>query len=218
MTSSTRTRTTAGGRARPRPGRGPEGTTRGSISTAALELPRRTRSGRPWTSSASLTTITSGTSHRWACSTCLAEQHDQIIVLDDVAEILANRIALQLLLAALGNQPNATGVRLVKYRQARPRRDGEVYRWHHYHLKFELHAAPLLEALKSRVHYLRYDPTDEQIAALMRKSLPKVALKPKLSPEECRQVAEFLIAESQRIGCRLDIRLLVEKALPDYAQ
>ena len=31
----------------------------------------------------------------------------------------------------------------------------------------ELHGGPLLEALKSRVHYLRYVPTDEQIAALM---------------------------------------------------
>jgi len=43
-------------------------------------------------------------------------------------------------------------------------------------------------------------------------------LKPKLSPKECLEVAEFLITESQRLGCRLDIRLLVDKALPDFAQ
>jgi len=47
----------------------------------------------------------------------LAEQHDRVLVLDDVSEILTNRIALQVLLAALGNQPHATGTRIVKYRR-----------------------------------------------------------------------------------------------------
>jgi hypothetical protein len=148
----------------------------------------------------------------------LAQYHDRIIVLDDVAEILANRIALQILLAALGNQPDATGVRLVKYR--RQGRD-ETVRFTGGIIiisNLELHSAPLLEALKSRVHYLRHDPSDEQIAALMREIASKGRAKPKLSPEECREVAEFVIAESRRVGCRLDIRLLVDKSLPDYAQ
>jgi len=42
--------------------------------------------------------------------------------------------------------------------------------------------------------------------------------RPKLSPDECGEVAEFLIAESRRLGCRLDIRLLVDKAFPDFVQ
>ena len=148
----------------------------------------------------------------------LSEHHDRVLVLDDVSEILANRVAMQILLAALGNQPGATGSRIVKYR--RQGRDETVRFTGGIILisNLELHAAPLLEALKSRVHYLRYDPTDEQIAALMREIASQGRTKPKLSPKECLEVAEFLIAESQRLGCRLDIRLLVDKAFPDFAQ
>lgn len=148
----------------------------------------------------------------------LAEQHDRVLVLDDVSEILVNRIALQILLAALGNQPDAVGARLVKYR--RQGRDVTVQFSGGIILisNLELHAAPLLEALKSRLHYMRYDPTDEQIAALMRDIASQGRRKPKLSPKECLEVAEFLIAESQKLGCRLDIRLLVDKAFPDFAQ
>jgi hypothetical protein len=148
----------------------------------------------------------------------LSEHHNRVLVLDDVSEILANRIALQILLAALGNQPHPTGMRIVKYR--RQGREGTVRFTGGIILisNLELHATPLIEALKSRVHYLRYDPTDEQIAALMREIASRGRSKPKLSPPECTEVADFLIAESQRLGCRLDIRLLVDKAFPDFAQ
>ena len=140
-------------------------------------------------------------------------------MLDDVSEILANRIALQILLAALGNQPDAAGVRIVKYR--RQGRDATVRFTGGIILisNLELHAAPLLEALKSRVHYLRYDPTDEQIAAMIvAKSVPRADTRPKFSPKDCLEVTDFLIAESRKLGCRLDIRLLVDKAFPDFAQ
>ena len=148
----------------------------------------------------------------------LAEHYDRILVLDDVSELLTNRIALQILLAALGTQPDATGVRLVKYR--RQGRDETVRFTGGIILisNLELHSAPLLDALKSRLHYLRHDPTDEQIAALMLEIASRGRDKPKLSPKECLEVAEFVIAESRRLGCRLDIRLLVDKAFPDFAQ
>ncbi len=148
----------------------------------------------------------------------LAERNDRILVLDDVSELLTDRIALQILLAALGTQPDATGVRLVKYR--RQGRDETVRFTGGIILisNLELHSAPLLDALKSRLHYLRHDPSDEQIAALMREIASQGRTKPKLSAAECLEVAEFLIAESQRLGCRLDIRLLVDKAFPDFAQ
>ena len=59
----------------------------------------------------------------------LLEEHpDCIIVLDDVAEILNQRIAVQILLAALGSQPGETGVRIVKYQQAGTRRDRTLHR------------------------------------------------------------------------------------------
>ncbi len=99
----------------------------------------------------------------------LLEEHpDCIIVLDDVAEILNQRIAVQILLAALGSQPGETGVRIVKYH--RQRLDATVRFTGGIILisNLELRAAPLLNALKSRIHYLKYNPGDVQISALMR--------------------------------------------------
>lgn len=150
----------------------------------------------------------------------LATYHDRVIVLDDVSQIFADKKALQILLAALGNQPDDRHTRIVKYR--RQGRDQTV--------RFtggiiaisnlELHSQPLLEALKSRVHYLKYSPTDEQIAALMMEVAKKgwPSDDQKLTANECREVATFLIAESQRINTRLDMRMLVDKAFPDFLQ
>lgn len=148
----------------------------------------------------------------------LAQYHDSVIVADDVSELLTSKIALQILLAALGNQPYATGARIIKYK--RQGRDETVRFTGGIILisNLELHSTSLLAALKSRLHYLRYDPSDEQIAALMRQISAQGRTTPKLSPKECGEVAEFLIAESVRLGCRMDIRLLVDKAFADFAQ
>src|SRR5690348_4873765 len=42
--------------------------------------------------------------------------------------------------------------------------------------------------------------------------------RPEISPEEARAVAQFLIGEMLRLSCRFDLRLFVNKALPDYVQ
>lgn len=150
----------------------------------------------------------------------LGEHRDQIIVLDDVSAIFEQRVALQILLAALSQQPDNSGARIIQYR-----RQGRVET-----VRFsggiicisnlELHPAPLLQALKSRVHYLKYDPSNEQIAALMLAIAAQGwrAAGQWMNPAECKEVAEFLIVESRRLGCRLDLRLLVDKAFPDYLQ
>ena len=146
----------------------------------------------------------------------LAEQHDRVIVLDDVSEIFAQKIALQILLAALGNQPDEAGVRIVKYRR---RGVEETIRFEGGIImvsNLELDSGPVLKALKSRVHYLRYTPSDEQIAAMMRAIAAKGWRT--LAPQECMEVADFLIAESTRLGSRLDLRHLVDKAFPDFLQ
>lgn len=146
----------------------------------------------------------------------LAQQHDRVIVLDDVSEIFSQKVAQQILLAALGNAPDETGVRIVKYR-----RQGVDETIHFTGgiimvSNLELNSGPVLQALKSRVHYLRYSPTDEQVAAMM----GVIAAKgwKTLTSEECTEVADFLIAESKRFGSRLDLRHLVDKAFPDYLQ
>jgi len=150
----------------------------------------------------------------------LDEQCDRVILLDDVSSIFKQPIALQLLLAALGNQPDHSGERIIRYR-----RQGQVDTVHFTGgiiaiSNLQLHAHPLLEALKSRVHYLHYDPSDEQIAALMWQVASKgwTCGSHTMEPDECLEVAEFLIGESERLDARLDMRLLVDKGFPDYVQ
>lgn len=151
----------------------------------------------------------------------LAEHRDRIIVLDDVSQLLTQVASLQLLLAALGNDHRNSEARLVCYkRQSREQKisfTGGIICISN----LELHPnGLLLQALKSRMHYLRHDPSPDQVAALMR----DIALGgweqkgARLTPGECSEVAEFVIAESNRRGCRLDIRHLVEKGFPDFIQ
>jgi hypothetical protein len=151
----------------------------------------------------------------------LLDQHrDQVIVLDDVSSIFRQPIALQILLAALGNQLRGTGERIVEYR-----RQGRVEKVQFsggaiFASNLDLPPAPLLLAIKSRAHYLEHDPSDVQLAALMLEIAGRgwPAESPLLSAAECHEVAAFLIAESARLGCRYDIRLLVDKAFPDFLQ
>ena len=148
----------------------------------------------------------------------LAEKHDRTIVLDDVSELLAHKIALQVLLAALGNQPADTGDRVVKYRRQGHNKTVRFSGGIILISNLELHSTPLLQALRSRVHYLKYDPTHDQIAALMK----TVALKGwgqgrrQMSSDECFAVTDFVIVESKRLTVPLDMRLLVDKAFPDF--
>lgn len=149
----------------------------------------------------------------------IAQNDDRILVLDDVSQILGQATSIQILLAALG-QPDDKGARVVRYKR----------RGHEEKVHFsggiicvsnlELQKSALLQALKSRLHYLCYDPSDEEIAALMR----QIAMhgwpqnKPTLTPDECLEVTEYLIAESKRLTSRLDIRNLVDKGFPDFFQ
>ena len=41
---------------------------------------------------------------------------------------------------------------------------------------------------------------------------------PEIDPESARTVTHYLIGEMLRLDCRFDLRLLVNKALPDYQQ
>jgi hypothetical protein len=148
------------------------------------------------------------------------ERPNGILVLDDVGSLFQDRTALQLLLAALGKQPDGQS-RIVKYR----RKDSEQA------VKFmggviaisnlDLGGGPLLTALKSRVHCLKFDPPDVELAALMR-ALAKLGWplngERLISPEETAVVTEYVIAESARLRVKLDMRVLFDKALPDYYQ
>ena len=152
----------------------------------------------------------------------LADHPDEVVVLDDLVTIFKSDVALQILLSALEHPApgDRTRTRIVRYR-----RKGEEVR-----VAFrggvicvsnrELHDDELLGAFKSRVHTLNYDPSDAQLGALMLEIAGRgwPAARPSVVPDECGEIAGFLIGEMLRLGCRFDLRLFVNKALPDYQQ
>jgi hypothetical protein len=153
----------------------------------------------------------------------IGEHQDEVIVLDDLTAVLDSDVALQILLSALEHPApdDRTRSRVVKYkRQGREERvsfrGGIICISNR-----ELHDDELLGAFKSRVHTLNYDPSDAQLGALMlgiaELGWPNTG-RQEISAEEARAVAHFLIGEMLRLGCRFDLRLFVNKALPDYQQ
>ncbi|MCX5742965.1 MAG: hypothetical protein NT062_10765 [Proteobacteria bacterium] len=150
----------------------------------------------------------------------LSDYPNGLIFLDDVSHLLKSDVAQQLLLAALGKNAEAHGPRVVRYR----RQGGD------HEVKFSggivivsnlpISTGPLLDAFKSRLNYLVFDPTEEQMTALMRHLASKGwrSGSQVIGPDDCLEVCEHVIAESIRLNVSLDIRVLVDKALPDFAQ
>ncbi len=153
----------------------------------------------------------------------LADHRDEVIVLDDLATIFKCDIALQILLSALEHPApsDRTRTRIVKYRRKGAEeqvafRGGVICISNR-----ELHDDDdMLGAFKSRVHTLNYDPSDAQLGALMLDIADKgwPAGRPPIPPAKCVAVARFVIGEMLRLGCRFDLRLFMNKALPLYLQ
>jgi hypothetical protein len=153
----------------------------------------------------------------------IGEHRDEVIVLDDLAAVLDSDVALQILLSALEHPApgDRTRFRVVKYRR-QGREERVSFRGGIICISNrQLHDDEMLGAFKSRVHTLNYDPSDAQLGALML-GLAEVGWpltgRTEIAPEEARAVAHFLIGEMLRLGCRFDLRLFVNKALPDYQQ
>ena len=142
---------------------------------------------------------------------------DGIFVIDDVASIFKQIAAKNILLAALGSQPN--GVREIKYRRQGKAvkvlfRGGVIVI-----SNLELHGDELITAIKSRVQTLNYNPTDEQVEALMRSisTSGHESDTGKLTAKECLKVCEFLLERCRQLEVRPDVRMLVDKAFTDFA-
>ncbi len=90
----------------------------------------------------------------------LEENRDRIIVLDDVSAIFNQPIALQLLLAALGNAHDGSKTRYVRYKTAKETRSvpftGGVICISN--LSLDGHHQEVLAALKDRVFVINYEP------------------------------------------------------------
>lgn len=142
-----------------------------------------------------------------------------VLVLDDVGLLLKSERAMQLLLAALGTRHGSREPRVVQYRR---KNDPEAV-----HFEGGLivisnvlrHEGSLLQAFHSRIHCHEYDPSDEEIAALIR----RIAAggysqgEHQLAPAACLEVAEYVIAETAKYGLRLDLRSY-DKAVKDRVQ
>src|SRR5579885_1707341 len=152
----------------------------------------------------------------------IAAHADEVIVLDDLGAVLKSDVALQSLLSALEHPTARDRSRVVKYRR-QGREERAVFRGGIVCISNrELHDDEMLGAFKSRVHTLNYDPTDAQLGALMLdiadRGWPCGSANPGIAPEAARAVAHYLIGEMLRLTCRFDLRLLVNKAFPDYQQ
>ncbi len=144
------------------------------------------------------------------------KQPDSIFVLDDVGEIFNQPTAKGILLAALGAQPS--GLREISYKRkgqtAKVNFRGGVIAISN----LELHGDELISALKSRVQSLNYNPTDEQISALMRLIASKGHSTDgeNMSPTECEKVCEFLLERCKMLKMKPDVRMLIDKAFKDF--
>jgi hypothetical protein len=143
----------------------------------------------------------------------IEEHPEHVLVLDDIGTLFNDRQAMQILLAALDGQPGQA--RRVTYQTKNETREVDFQGGLIAISNLALGHDPLARALGSRVVILEHEPSDDEIAAFMR-SLVAAGFQG-LSPEEGRQVADFLSAESGRADLRLDLRCLA-KACRDFRQ
>jgi hypothetical protein len=147
----------------------------------------------------------------------LQENPDSVIVLDDVSNIFRNDDkGVQVLLAALGAPPAGSRGRRVTYRTARGEREveftGGVIAISN--LGIDEHGNDVIDALADRVHIQKFDPTPNQVEAM----IFKIAMNGPggVTAEDAVVVAEFLVSACRERGIRLTIRLFTEKALPVF--
>jgi hypothetical protein len=150
----------------------------------------------------------------------LAAHDDKIIVLDDVGALFHDRTAQQILLAALGKQPG-DGPRIIIYVRHGKEMTVEFSGGIIAISNERLGRGPLHRAIASRVPCLHYDPPDDETAVLMRSMAAcgwPLEGERVLTPDETLAVTEYVIEMSAQIGCRLDMRVLFDMALPYYHQ
>jgi hypothetical protein len=143
----------------------------------------------------------------------LEENPEHIIVLDDIVNLFNNKQGLQILMAALDGDPEQP--RTITYKTKNENRKVEFAGGIIAISNVPLRNDPLAQAVASRVTRLEHEPTDQEIAAFMRR-LAADGYKD-LWPDQCLEVAEFVIDETRAFDGRLDLRHLT-KAWEDRRQ
>lgn len=143
----------------------------------------------------------------------IAEHPEHVIVLDDISSLFKNDQAVQILLAALDGKPGEP--RVVTYKSADVEQKvlftGAIIAISNVPLRSD----SLARALGSRIVMLEHEPSDDEIAAFIRKLADEGY--EDLSADECVEVAEFIISETRAFDLRLDLRHLT-KAWQDFRQ
>lgn len=145
----------------------------------------------------------------------MKEHPEDVIVLDDVATLFGNKQGLQVLQAALNGPPDKP--RTITYALKGQRKEptfefsGGIIAISNLPLSRD----PVADAVASRVRPLEHEPTDEMIAAFMRRQ----ALKgfSDMTIQECWDVVEFVISHSKQSEYRLDLRHM-QQGWEDYRQ
>lgn len=149
----------------------------------------------------------------WGLFCVLADHPEHIIVIDDITTLFKSDQAMQVFLAALDGKPGES--RIVTYRS----KDKDEQFWFSGSViaisNVPLRSDPLARALGSRVVMLEHEPSDDEISAFIRRLACRGY--EDLSPDECLEVAEFIIEETRANDQRLDLRHL-NKAWQDYRQ
>jgi hypothetical protein len=143
----------------------------------------------------------------------LRENADAIHLLEDVETLFGDKTAFGVLRSALWGQSGADGrqERTVIWQTAIAREEFVFSGGIILISNCPLDNVPELRALKTRIPTVQYQPTNEEVAALMRKISSKGHRlgQQVLSPAECLEVAHEITTRFQRIQRNLDLRLLV---------
>lgn len=143
----------------------------------------------------------------------IAKHPEHVLVLDDIGTLFKQEQAMQIMMAALDGSPQEP--RLVTYK-SRDRDEQVQFAGGIVAISnVPLRCDPLAQAFGSRAVVLEHDPSDEEVAAFLRKLTAKGYKR--LTPAECGEVVEFLIVETRELDQRLDLRHL-NKGLEDYRQ
>lgn len=125
----------------------------------------------------------------------LEEHPEHTCVIDDIPALLDQRQSLQILMAALGGEPGKPRPVTYTTKSKSDRKSFEFAGGIIAISNLPLRRDPLADAVASRVAVLEHEPSDEMIAAFMRRE----ALKgyEDMSPTACMEVVEFVIKEAQ---------------------
>jgi hypothetical protein len=142
---------------------------------------------------------------------------DAIHILEDMERLTQDRDAQGVLRSALWAQPGRD--RVVTWTTEKGGDESFAFRGGIILLANRpLASLPELRALATRIAVMRLEVTDAELRALVGDLCGRGYVregKTVLAPEQCREVAEYMLGECGRAGCPLDLRLLVN-SFHDY--